>query len=602
MGSYSNFKSQHQNNKNNSNMLKRGMQITKKEELTSDFEEKIIDWTTFYRRNIHRFIEHYFGIKLHFFQIIFIYMMNLSPLVTFICSRAVSKSFMTALYGCAVCILYPNSKVLVTSKTKKQAGLLISEKIQKELMVMSPNLCREIKRINTNQNAIEVIFHNGSSFIASVAGEQSRGLRSTVLVTDEFRLVKKETLDEILIPTEVSRPIPYVMKPEYSHLTEEPREIYLSSAGYKSEWMWQHIKDTVTQQYNGEAILLATDLATTLKHGIKTKKQLQRAKLQSDSVSFDMEYNNFMIGGSENQYYSFELISSAQKIKKAWYPRTLEEYCDHKRNRFGDIKKQVGEIRVVSMDIALSESTSKIKNDLSVIKCIRVLPNGTKYERQEVYTDAFEGMDIDSQAIKVRRIMEDFDADYFVFDARTYGTNLVDSMAKILYDEERDVEYSPIRVFNNDTLKARCKNPNAVPIMWAFIGGTETNHQMHTTMKGALVDGKYKMLVSSHDSSDYLDGKKEYEKASPEEKAIYELPYVYSDLTLNEMINLNKEYVSVTKIKLSEPSNGTKDKYVASAMANLFIQDELETKLTKKDKSNSNASSYIHYRKPKTHY
>lgn len=123
MGSYSNFKSQHQNNKNNSNMLKRGMQITKKEELTSDFEEKIIDWTTFYRRNIHRFIEHYFGIKLHFFQIIFIYMMNLSPLVTFICSRAVSKSFMTALYGCAVCILYPNSKVLVTSKTKKQAGL-----------------------------------------------------------------------------------------------------------------------------------------------------------------------------------------------------------------------------------------------------------------------------------------------------------------------------------------------------------------------------------------------------------------------------------------------------------------------------------------------
>ena len=77
---------------------------------------------------------------------------------------------------------------------------------------------------------------------------------------------------------------------------------------------------------------------------------------------------------------------------------------------------------------------------------------------------------------------------------------------------------------------------------------------------------------------------------------------MYSDLTLNEMINLNKEYVSVTKIKLSEPSTGTKDKYIASAMANLFIQDELEIKLTKKDKSSSNASSYIHYRKPRTHY
>ena len=57
-------------------------------------------------------------------------------------------------------------------------------------MVMSPNLRREIKNIKTGQNAIEVIFHNGSSFIASVAGEQSRGLRSTILIADEFRLVK----------------------------------------------------------------------------------------------------------------------------------------------------------------------------------------------------------------------------------------------------------------------------------------------------------------------------------------------------------------------------------------------------------------------------
>ena len=59
---------------------------------------------------------------------------------------------------------------------KKQAGLLITEKIEKELMVMSPNLRREIKKISTGQNAIEVVFKNGSSFIASCAGEQSRGL------------------------------------------------------------------------------------------------------------------------------------------------------------------------------------------------------------------------------------------------------------------------------------------------------------------------------------------------------------------------------------------------------------------------------------------
>ena len=94
------------------------------------------------------------------------------------------KSFITALYACCVCILYPNSKVLVSALTKKQAGLLITEKIEKELMAMSSNLKREIKKISTNQNSIEVVFHNGSSFIACVAGEQSRGLRSTILIVD----------------------------------------------------------------------------------------------------------------------------------------------------------------------------------------------------------------------------------------------------------------------------------------------------------------------------------------------------------------------------------------------------------------------------------
>ncbi len=519
--------------------------------------------------------------------------MHSCPQVVLICARAVSKSFVTSLYACAVCVLYPNSKVLVTALTKKQAGLLITEKIEKELMVMSPNLRREIKKISTGQNAIEVIFHNGSSFIAGVAGEQSRGLRSTILITDEFRLVKKEVLDSILSPTEIIRPTPYTMLPEYSHLQEEPREIFLSSAYFKSHWMFKLIKDAMYDSYNNKSILFATDYAVTIKHNIRTKNQMRKEKKKMDSTTYDMEYLNMMQGGSENQYYSFEMVANAQKIKKAWYPKTIDEYFDKKRNRLGDIKKQAGEIRVVSMDIAISASTKKVKNDATVIKCVRALQNREKYERQEVYTEAFEGKDIDSQAIRIRQIMEDFDADYFVFDGRTYGTNLVDSMAKVLYDEERDKEYVPIKVFNNDTLADRCKNPNASPIMWAFIGGADTNHALHTTMLGSLTDGKYKILVSHmRCKEEYLNEKKDYILSSPEDKARMEAPYLYSDLTLNEMVNLEKEYIQGGKIKLSEPRDGYKDKYVTSAMVNLFVQ-ELEIKLTEKQQKKSNMEDYF---------
>lgn len=123
MASHTNFKNKQLNNKNNIDMKKRSMQITKKEQLDKEFEDRILDWTTFYRRNIHRFIEHYLGIKLHFYQKIMIYLMHSCPLVVLLCARAIAKSFVTSVYACAVCILYPNSKVLVTALTKKQAGL-----------------------------------------------------------------------------------------------------------------------------------------------------------------------------------------------------------------------------------------------------------------------------------------------------------------------------------------------------------------------------------------------------------------------------------------------------------------------------------------------
>ena len=53
--------------------------------------------------------------------------------------------------------------------------MIISQKIEKELMAMSPNLRREIKEVKCGANDAKVIFHNGSTIEAVVSGEQSRG-------------------------------------------------------------------------------------------------------------------------------------------------------------------------------------------------------------------------------------------------------------------------------------------------------------------------------------------------------------------------------------------------------------------------------------------
>lgn len=77
--------------------------------------ERIIDWITFYRRNISVFVEHYLGISLHWYQIIWLYILNSCITAVIIAGRASAKSYVIAIFSCAKCILYPNTKVVVAS-------------------------------------------------------------------------------------------------------------------------------------------------------------------------------------------------------------------------------------------------------------------------------------------------------------------------------------------------------------------------------------------------------------------------------------------------------------------------------------------------------
>ena len=72
--------------------------------------EHLIEWVTFYRRNLPVFVEHYLGIKLHLYQVICLYLLNIYGDIAWIASRASAKSWLIAVFTCAKCILYPNTK------------------------------------------------------------------------------------------------------------------------------------------------------------------------------------------------------------------------------------------------------------------------------------------------------------------------------------------------------------------------------------------------------------------------------------------------------------------------------------------------------------
>lgn len=177
MASYKNYQSNDtikraRNNSSNSQDAPRLFSTAK--EFTEEKRNRIIDWVTFYRRNVHRFAEHYLGIKLHFYQRIWLYLMSSRDSFVSIAARASAKTWLAGVLAVCVAILYPKSKVVVVASTKEQAGIIVEEKI-KGLRDDFPNVAREISNITTSLNKWSVDFHNGSTIRVVPSRDSARG-------------------------------------------------------------------------------------------------------------------------------------------------------------------------------------------------------------------------------------------------------------------------------------------------------------------------------------------------------------------------------------------------------------------------------------------
>ena len=112
---------------------------------------------------MHRFATMYLGLMLYPYQMLMLYLLNISTKFICIAARSAAKSYVLAVFACCKAILYPKSMVVIVSGTKGQAKNIITQKIGVELMNQSPTLAAEIRKITDNQSDIAVDFHNGST-------------------------------------------------------------------------------------------------------------------------------------------------------------------------------------------------------------------------------------------------------------------------------------------------------------------------------------------------------------------------------------------------------------------------------------------------------
>lgn len=543
-----------------------------------------IAWITFFRRNMHRCAIDYFGIKLYPYQSLMLYLLGICDLFNTVGSRCIAKSFIIGLYSCCHATLYPHSEIVIVSATVKQAELIITKKIQGELMRSSPQLRAEIKDIKRVDQNLCVIFHNGSTI--TVAND--RGARSTLLIREESRMIKKEIDDSVFSPFQHVRNIEYIHNPFYSNIPEcieEPKDVYITSSWLDNgHWMWEIADEAFKQMmHNGKQILLAFDLSVVIEHKLKTLNYLKREKKKLDNLSWRIEYLNERVKENTSAFFTYQELLRQQKILRPFYPRRTIDVLSNKKNPF-DIPKQIGEIRIVACDMAFVEGK---KNDNSIFSCIRALPESTThsvgdknisidngYRRQVTYMDSVQGGDIDMQAIRIRQLFEDFHADYIVLDMRNGGIGVYDRLAKVMYDDDRQIEYSPLKCMNDESIANRVKIPNANSCIFAVVASQKLNSEIATTLKTTLQDNKLDLLIPYNKAlEEQLPKIDEYRTAIElSDQLFYERPYLETQEFIAETNGLlceRKEQTGI--IVVSERGSNCKDRYTSVSYGNYFI-------------------------------
>lgn len=563
-------------------------------------------WAAYYRRNPHRFAKDFLHLDLLLFQKIILVMMNISTTFVFIACRGIGKTFLSAIFCCVRCILYPGTKVCIASGTRGQSNNVL-EKIMTELVPNSPELAYEIdeKETRASGNNAQIMFKNGSFIKVVTASDSSRGNRAHILLIDEFRLVKKDIIDTVLkkFLSNPRRP-KYMKNPEYKgrkDLIEPLKTMYLSSGYYKDHWSYLKTKDSCKFMLNEarKDFVCGFPYQLALKEGLVTEDRVIEDMTESDfsEIKWSMEMDALFWGDSEGTFFNYEAIAKNRKIQYPMFPDYLSsKLVDNTKIKIPP--KQVGEKRFISSDIALMAS-KKHKNDATAIHINQAVPTKTgKLLSNIVYTETSEGGHTEDQALHIRKLYEEFDCDYIILDVKGAGFGVYDLLARDISDPETGETYPALSCCNNQEMADRCANKNADKVIWAINASAKFNSDCALLLREGLRSGKIRLLNTEYDGEESLGEIKGFNSLTSYDRSLLTMPYVNTTLLISELINLQHDE-SGGLVRVFEKTGMRKDRY-SSLSYNYWVVCQVENSMKKRENNTSDFGDTFMIRAPKT--
>lgn len=575
-------------------------QLKTQTEIEKDKQQKIMEtvaWRAgYYRNNPHRYVIDVLGLSLKWFQQILLWCMMHYNFVMYLAARGQGKTYLTALFCCVRCILFPGTKIVVSSGTLKQANEVLL-KIQDDFMKQSSILRSEIEKCNIGQNDASIYFKNGSWIKTRTSSENSRSARANCIVVDEFRMVDETVINTVLRKFLTSPRQPkYLQKPEYAHMQERNKEIYMSSAYFKSSWAYRKAQSYTLNFFDDtkKYFICGLPYQVSVREGLLSRSQLEDEMSEADynELVQQMEMECLWFGDTDGSLFKFDELTARRRLRKAFPPLS---FCNDKIT----IPKltAIGK-RILSIDVALMQSTKKKKNDASAIFINDLIQvNDTAYQSNFVYGETFEGLKTDELGMIVMKYFYEYQCTDLVLDTNGIGLGVYDFITKDQICQENGKRYQAMTCINDKDMAERCKVREANKVVWSVKANANFNNEICVLLRNGIQNGKINFLIPEQDADSSLkETYKGYFKMSPTEQAKLKMSYIQTTFAVYELVKLDHE-VKNGNIKVKEVEGMRKDRYSSIAYS-YWCACQLELKLKPKTQSTQSLINKLPIRQP----
>lgn len=495
--------------------------------------------------------------KFYFIQRVFLRIVMRYRTVYATFSRGFSKSFLSVLALMLKAVLYPGASLITVADGKSQSAMILSSKIQ-EICELIPALAKEVewdtkgklKQTTQSKDSVTYAFRCGSQIRNLSMSANSRGARAHGVLTEEVATISDESKYE-----EIVNPMLVISRQVNGRVDSDEvlnqSAVFVTSAGYKGTYAYDKLIDTlchmVADKKNNDAFILGGDWKVPVVEGLQPANFIQEQEMGNsmDEAGFEREYGSVWAGSAAGCFFNPSKFDQHRVLNLAEvaYNKGISARGFYVMGvdvgRFGDMTE------VVIIKVAAPSNQAPIKQVVNIF--------------------TFEAAHFETQAIKIKKVFNDFKCDICVLDGNGVGAGLVDFLVRDQIDPETDEPLYNWGVYNDEDRKYRdWQTPDTIQnALYIMKANAPLNSEMYAYCQAQLNSGKLKFLIDESVAKNKLMAQKQGQSMSPAERELYLRPYVETTILKSQMMNLVQENEGANIILKKVSAKIKKDKFSA---------------------------------------